>query len=236
MVPIIPEGECGDYRIEHLPKNWDGVVRDAVETRFSWMMRFSRTDTYCILWDKKEIIMSDTDLERVTNEVVLQDAYGDVLIAGLGIGMLPYHLCKLDKVKSVTVLEIQSKVITLVYPHIRHPKLQVILANAEVPPFPDNKPPFNYAYIDIWSTAGVEWDVLKQYLIDFSLYVPDGGCVDAWLREYTFILDNGGIKNLPDMYRPLSGWYYHDDGAEEQVDPMLRAIFETNFLAKRGGK
>lgn len=166
--------------------------------------------------------MSDTDFERVTNEDVLSDARGDVLIAGLGIGMLPYHLCQLKKVRSVTILELQSEVVALVYPHVKHPKLRMIVADAYHPPLQEMT--FDYAYLDIWPQIGIPWTELEKLLAEYQQYAPK---VDAWLREYIKIFDTLGIGSLPDMERPGSGWRYHEnDGAVEAYPEM---VFDAIF-------
>lgn len=210
MSPIIPEGQVGDFKITHRTKPKDEVAFDTVmRSKVDWTMRFARSGTYCILHNVKEadeVLMSDTDMERTTNRHALQDAKGHVLIGGLGIGMLPYHMCRKKKVESVTVLELQEEVIDLVAPHIRHPKLRVIQGDVHYPPALPWWPEFDYIYLDIWQQVRVEWVELEKLMTAYQEYLAPGGKVDAWLADYVRILDTLGIGQLPSMYRPASGW------------------------------
>ena len=64
--------------------------------------------TYTNLYVDGSIMMSDTPMEQGTNLEFIRKAHGDVLIGGLGIGLILYNLReKVDKgiVTSITVME-----------------------------------------------------------------------------------------------------------------------------------
>lgn len=220
MAPIIPEGQIGEFRITHRTKTWPEVTMETMKSPADWTMRFARTGTYCILWTHDKTIMSDTDFERVTNRDILRDAQGHVLVGGLGIGMLPYHLCKKKSIKSVIVLELRQEVIELVAPHIKHRKLNVVQGDVMHPPLLPRQQ-FDYVYLDIWPQVGVEWDELKPLLDSYKGFLKKGGTVDAWLSEYIRIFDTLGIAKLPKMYRPLSGWLNRETRTELRKEDMF---------------
>lgn len=154
--------------------------------RGDWSYNGLEPGTYCVLSQRApqgaRHWMSDTWFERFTNRTVLRDARGDVLIAGLGIGMLPAALCASVRVRSVTVLELVPEVIALVAPHIRHPKLNIVLADAFSPPLHGRS--FDYVYLDIWPQWGAgNWETMKPLLATYRRFQRRGGQTTAWLKH-----------------------------------------------------
>ncbi len=155
--------------------------------RRDWTCRGLEAGTYCVLHEVRnghvDEWMSDTWLERSTNREILQDGKGNVLLAGLGIGMVAAALCQKEEVDSVTVLEIEPQVIALVEPHIRHPKLTVLLSDAHRPPFTGRF--FDTVYIDIWiNICSDNWEPMKSLLRQYRKFARKGAVVTAWLKDY----------------------------------------------------
>ena len=73
---------------------------------------------YVRLIDKNEkfygCVMSDTPMEHRTNYEILNKANGDVLIGGLGIGMILIPLMQKEEVKSITIVEKYQEIIDMV--------------------------------------------------------------------------------------------------------------------------
>jgi hypothetical protein len=65
------------------------------------------------------VMMSDTPMERNTNDFFIQQANGDVLIFGLGLGLIILPLLNDENVKSITVVELYQDLIDLVQPILR---------------------------------------------------------------------------------------------------------------------
>ena len=75
--------------------------------------------TYARLIVDGTLMMSDTDMEQRTNRDFIENAKGDVMIAGLGLGLIIYNLK--DKignniVRTITVYEKYQDVIDLILP------------------------------------------------------------------------------------------------------------------------
>ena len=62
-------------------------------------------------------IMSDNELEHKTHQHFLPNAYGDILSAGLGLGMIHTPLMQNENFKSITIVEKSQEVIDLVWDH-----------------------------------------------------------------------------------------------------------------------
>lgn len=111
-----------------------------------------------------ECMMSDTPMEKRTSMDFMINAYGDVLICGLGIGMVILPLLESEKVKSITVIEKYQEVIDCVLPQIKkydkENKLKVILGDC-FEFIPDSK--YDTIFIDIW--AYINSDIYKEEML-----------------------------------------------------------------------
>jgi hypothetical protein len=78
-----------------------------------WLTMGLKSDfPYVRLVKKGEgVMMSDTPMERNTNYHILDKANGDVLIFGLGIGLIILPLLRKENVKSITVVELYQDLI-----------------------------------------------------------------------------------------------------------------------------
>jgi hypothetical protein len=104
---------------------------------------------YAALYVGKVMMMSDTDMEWRTNQGVLGRATGDVLIAGLGLGMILPPLLAKREVASVTVVEKYPDVIALVAPTFKSRKLTVVEADIFTMPLRPGAA-WDTIYFDIW--------------------------------------------------------------------------------------
>lgn len=146
----IPEGACGDYRIEHFSVSEEQSRRTAIR---SWRDEFVPVGDYTRLMRKGTVVMSDTPMELRTNAPIIHAAHGDVLINGLGIGMVLRKILAKPDLRSVTVIEIAPEVISLVGPSFSHdPRVQIIEADAF-----DFMPPKGVRYNAVWHDI---WDFI----------------------------------------------------------------------------
>jgi methylase of polypeptide subunit release factors len=202
MTKVIPEtkrGGSGSFYITHRTKEKD-TVRDLMANELTYVP----PGTYCIMrqvrdvgadpsWD--EVWMSDTPMEHNSNYDALQKAAGDVLVVGLGLGMLSLAMCHKKEVRSVTVLEIEPAVIELVAPHVHHKKLRIILADGKQPPIQGRH--FDLIYVDIWPTiCSDNWPEMKELLALYRRHRRTGGIVDGWMKDY-----------VQREHNKLEGWY-----------------------------
>jgi spermidine synthase len=121
--------------------------------------------------------MTDAEFERATNVEFMDAARGDVLIAGLGIGLILDPI--IPKCKSVTIIERERDVIKLVGPHF--PSVKCIHADIDSWT-PERGAKYDVIYFDIWPDI-CEGDLMiaKRLHSRFRKYLRRGG----WMRSWT---------------------------------------------------
>jgi hypothetical protein len=123
MAEVLPEAQIGDARVRHF--TWGRIkatrelyarqqpVLPGTFAQLCVRERWSRTG-------RKRWMgyMNDTLFERISSLQFVRRANGDVLIAGLGLGMVLFPVCVKAGVRSVLVVEKSPDVIALVSPHL----------------------------------------------------------------------------------------------------------------------
>lgn len=98
-----------------------------------------------------ELMMSDTAMEKDSNRGFINAANGEVLIAGLGIGLIIYNALLNPEVKHITIIEKYQEVIDLVKPFFENTRITIIHADImEWRPAKAKK--YDTIYFDIWPT------------------------------------------------------------------------------------
>lgn len=116
---------------------------------------------YIGLYIGGDLMMSNTAMEKRTSASFVFNAEGDVLICGLGIGLVIMPLLENENVKSITVIEKYQNVIDCVLPQIKEydkdGKLNVICEDCFN--FKTDKK-YDTIFIDIW--AYINKDVYNE--------------------------------------------------------------------------
>jgi hypothetical protein len=115
-----------------------------------------------------ECVMSDTPMEKRTNYRFLEEAHGDVLIGGLGIGMIIIPIQEKIEVKSITILEKNPEVIELVGKQLPlNNKVTVIEGDIFTYELAKGTK-FDSIYFDIWSYINTDvWIEMKALKIKY---------------------------------------------------------------------
>ena len=153
---------------------------------YQWI-RGLEPGTYCVLKEGRGTTwMSDTWMERYTNAEALKAARGDVLVAGLGIGMVALAVANKPDVTSVTVLERDRQIVDLILPNLRSGKLHVVVCDAKRPPLRGRQ--FDAIWLDIWPAICADnWTTMKPMLAKYRRMLRRGGWIGAWLKDYVQI-------------------------------------------------
>ncbi len=103
------------------------------------------------------ILMSDTEMERRTNRAFLMHAHGDILTAGLGLGMILLAAQEKPEVKSITAVELYQEVIDLVAPQLPLNGKTTIICGDIFEWLPEAKEArFDTIYFDIWEAFSAD--------------------------------------------------------------------------------
>jgi hypothetical protein len=145
----IPEGTSGDYEIaiytdETTEKDWQlylSMPKCANESSDSWTVLLKEN---CLM-----PIMQNSDAEYVEHQWLWNNATGDVLIGGLGLGMCHQPLIDNEAVTSVTIIEVAQDVVDLVWEDCaKDDTFSVVVADFET-----WTPPENSSFDTVWGDS-----------------------------------------------------------------------------------
>lgn len=138
---ILKDGQVGDFKLQHYDisdNNFYAIVRCGIPP-----------GRYIRLINRCDCVMSDTPMEKETNRDFVRNAHGNVLIGGLGIGLIILAIQDKEDVKQITVVEKNREVIELVGKQLPL-NSKVCIVNDDVFEY---KPllKYNTIYMDIWN-------------------------------------------------------------------------------------
>lgn len=138
--------------------------------------------TVAILRVNGMTMMSDTRHERLTNWEFYHQAKGNVLIAGLGLGIIVHGILDKNSVKSVTVIEKEMDVIKLIRPTLPKNKSLSII-HADIFDWkPEQGALYDCIYFDIWANAsdGRATPDRRKLSGRFKKYKAEGAWMGSW--------------------------------------------------------
>lgn len=176
--------------------NWENLLKGCLEMDVS-------SGEYVKLYVNGQLYMSDTDMERSSNQSFVQHAYGDVMVAGLGIGLILNALReKVDSgdVRSITVYEKYQDVIDVVGPKLSDLPIKIVCADIlEYRPPKDER--YDTIYFDIWPDISV--DNLRDIRLlhnRWKNHKKNGGWMNSWMKEYL-------QRKKREEYRKYGAWW-----------------------------
>jgi hypothetical protein len=136
------------------------------------------------------LMMSDTHMERITNENFVDHANGKVLIGGLGVGLIIYNLMGKLKdgiVTNITVIEKSQDNINLIGPYFKHQNIKII--NDDIFTWqPKKGEKFDTIYFDIWPEISTDNLADMKRLHNRFKYKLNrensNRFMDSWLKDY----------------------------------------------------
>lgn len=123
-------------------------------------MSLMQHEKYARLLVGGDVMMSETPMEHRTNRAFVQGAYGDILIGGLGIGMIVLAIQGKPDVNSITIIEYSKDVIDAIKPQLPlNSKVKIIQGDVFT-----YKPKMKYdcIYMDIW--AYINSDIYNEQM------------------------------------------------------------------------
>lgn len=142
---------------------------------------------YVKLYVNGQLMMSDTDMEKNSNTEFVKHAHGDVMIAGLGIGLIINALrskVESNQVTSITIYEKYQDVIDLVGPKYNDLPIKIICQDI-LTYKPSKNERYDTIYFDIWPEICP--DNLKEIRMlhnRWKFHKRSGGWMDSWMKRF----------------------------------------------------
>lgn len=173
----LPEGTHGAAKIVHEEPDFMTRLRAARDGQPLNARKYARLLVDGHLW------MTDAEFECATNRPILRAARGDVLIAGLGLGLILNPILVKKSVTSVTVVEINADVIALVAQHYLESD-KLVIQRGDIYTWRTTKK-FDAIYFDIWPNVPNEYDAadIRKLKRRYAKSLNKGGWMGAWCEE-----------------------------------------------------
>jgi hypothetical protein len=185
MHNTLQERQGKDFRIEYREATEADCryEKDRVLIGFNFRTYFNlKPGKYTYLMQADDAIMSDTPTEIFTNVEFVSRVHGDILIAGLGLGIMLKMLQEMPEVKTVTVIEKNREVIDLVADQLQLPDNFKIVEADIFHYVPEQK--FDVIYFDIYSDLSpIELAFLDSLENQFKPYLKESGWIGSWRQE-----------------------------------------------------
>ena len=142
---------------------------------------------YIKLIHNGNLVMSNTPMEICTQKEMVDKANGDVLIAGLGLGLLLLYIQNNPDITSIMVIEKYGEVIELVAPQLPLDD-KVDIVNADIFSWlPPEGTKYDTIYFDIWNNICgdnyPESKVLHKRFRKYFNYQNTNRYMDSWRRD-----------------------------------------------------
>ena len=144
----VPCGSSGDWRVEDFSVSKDESKWTSIRAMLH-PMEYVSEGNYKRLMRGDTVVMSNTHMEMRTNVAAFIHATGNVLINGLGRGLVLHAILQKPEVVSVTVVENSPDVIALVAPSFASERVKIIQADA-FEYQPEKGVRFGAVWHDIW--------------------------------------------------------------------------------------
>jgi len=155
---ILPEIEYNDWKIQHEIDPYDNI---SINT--------------CLF--KNEIgVMDDSLTEYNLTTHFLDRAFGNVLILGLGLGLVPLYLQDNSNIKKIDIVEIDSDLIKLIKKYIKFND-NINIINEDCYKFIPS-----YKYDSIWCDITNIYDDDKNSKLEnvMKVHLNDNGIIKHW--------------------------------------------------------
>lgn len=176
----VPASTSGDWSVEDFTVSREDAELFNVRANFQPGRRSIEAGDYKKLVYKNDIIMSNTPAETRDCMYFIRIAVGNILINGLGLGIVVAALLKKPSVLSIIVIENSDDVIKLVAPSFKDKRVKIIHMCAF-----DYAPPrgikYDYVWHDIWTNICT--DNLREMHKLHRKYGKRSKWQGSWCRE-----------------------------------------------------
>lgn len=185
-----PDAESGDHAIQSIEVSKAEAKLNDIRCSLNgtnFMRCTPGTHRRLYRLSTRTVVMSNSLMELRTNWRFIRKAAGDVLINGLGLGIVPFALLRKAKsIRSITIIEKSNDVIELVGNHLADAayKAGVPLAIEHDDAYSRPIPPiakYEYVWHDIWDTISAKNLVQMAALV--AKYRKHSGWQGCWSAD-----------------------------------------------------
>lgn len=193
----VPDAVLNDWEISSFTVDEDGAKIHNIREIVRGTNRLIEPGEYKRLSWKGSMVMSNTPAEIKDHLPFIVSATGNVLITGLGLGMVAKALHEKEDVESITIVEKNSDVIKLVAPtYESYKKIKIIECDAfEF----KSKEVFDFCWHDIWYT--ICFDNVKEMMRLKKSYSSFCKVQDFWCIDESKTFQKMAIANANKMKR-----------------------------------
>lgn len=192
MTTVVPEGTLGEVQVEHFTFTKEESDFTKFRAAFGHPHEFCPPGRYARLLVNGQIWMTDTKMERDSNREVLFEARGQVLLGGLGLGMVAAGLLLNPTIEHITVVERHPHVLALVGPALWRWEKQTFLRAGRLELVSgdifDWTPPrgvrYDAIYLDVWQDICRDnLDEVRRLKARYRRRLAKGGWIGAWMED-----------------------------------------------------
>jgi hypothetical protein len=174
----------------------NNYIDDKVLNFYNYSDNLEKERIVFLLNKSNECIMSSNLFERLTNQNFINTAKGDVIVFGLGLGLILFPLLEDNEITSITVIDNSIDIIDNIGPIIKNydvnDKLTIIQGDAFTYYQQLNDAKFDIMYFDYWnivdSTIYNDMETLKEL---YKNNINETGQIMYWCED----LFTNGIIN-----------------------------------------
>lgn len=189
------ESDEGQFKTEYIVMDEDFIklekMRAAANPRMYYEVLDLAPGTYVKLIDTKtnSLLMSDTPMELRTNSEFINKAHGQILIGGLGLGIVLLAIQDKPEVRGITVVEKHQKLVDFILARIPYNEKVVVYTRDIFEFIPhDEDVKYDTIYFDIWNDLSASnYPETKTLHKRFRKYLNrkenPNVWMDSWRRE-----------------------------------------------------
>jgi len=190
MYKILKPKEGEEFAIRHFELSAEEIkfmqLRDMINRRREYAWQKPGTFVKLVHKSTGTIMMSDTQMERNTNKWFIWAANGDVLIGGLGLGMILLAAQEKEEVKSITVVELHQEIIDLVASQLPLNGKASVICGDVFEWYPPKGTKYDTIYFDIWNDSGGDnYEDMKKLNRRFARRLNRDN-PDCWMSSWRY--------------------------------------------------
>jgi len=149
---------------------------------------------YRLKRDNKTVVMDTSDLEKLTNKYFLDNAIGDVIVFGVGLGFIIFPLLQDPTVTSIKIVEYDQEIIDYVGSIIEqndiHNKVTIVQGDVKTYYQQVTNEVYDFIYIDYWDYLTPEaYDEMGQYPTLYQNFKKDSNSIIfSWCQDIRHLI------------------------------------------------